>query len=234
MVIPTQPPLTATKKSSPKAGAPGGTLPRPQAENSSASMLARPQFQTAPQPVPASYATASTPSQPTFNVQVRSAQPGPQHQSPGPPQQFAQQPNRSPVQYMAAQPRGPDFAYGPPQPGFAPQGYPEQAYPGAGGYGGEPGGYGGEPGGYGGEPGNAWKPQPSYTAAPTQQGYPQPVPKKTYITDPPASLGPPAHLAPQKVRPDPTHLHADPTQLHIYTLTLHNYTLTLHNYTTTR
>nr|XP_029508338.1 lipoma-preferred partner homolog [Oncorhynchus nerka] len=123
MVIPTQPPLTATKKSSPKAGAPGGTLPRPQAENSSsASILARPQFQTAPQPVPASYATASTPSQPTFNVQVRSAQPGPQHQSPGPPQQFSQQPNRSPVQYMAAQPRGPDFAYGPPQPGFAPQG----------------------------------------------------------------------------------------------------------------
>uniref|UniRef100_A0A8C7HVG1 LIM domain containing preferred translocation partner in lipoma n=1 Tax=Oncorhynchus kisutch TaxID=8019 RepID=A0A8C7HVG1_ONCKI len=126
MVIPTQPPLTATKKSSPKAGAPGGTLPRPQAENSSsASILARPQFQMAPQPVPASYATASTPSQPTFNVQVRSAQPGPQHQSPGPPQQFSQQPNRSPVQYMAAQPRGPDFAYGPPQPGFAPQGdYP--------------------------------------------------------------------------------------------------------------
>ncbi|XP_031678169.1 lipoma-preferred partner isoform X1 [Oncorhynchus kisutch] len=199
MVIPTQPPLTATKKSSPKAGAPGGTLPRPQAENSSsASILARPQFQMAPQPVPASYATASTPSQPTFNVQVRSAQPGPQHQSPGPPQQFSQQPNRSPVQYMAAQPRGPDFAYGPPQPGFAPQGYPEQAYPGAGGYGGEPGGYGGEPGGYGGEAGNTWRPQPSYAAAPTQQGCPQPVPKKTYITDPPASLAPPVHLAPQR------------------------------------
>ncbi|XP_029564182.1 lipoma-preferred partner homolog isoform X1 [Salmo trutta] len=193
MVIPTQPPLTATKKSTPKAGAPGGTLPRPQAEHSSsASPVARPQYHTLPQPVPANYATASTPSQPTFNVQVRSAQPGPQHQSPGPPLQFAQQPIRSPaqVQYMSAQPRGPDLAYGPPQPGFAhqpgsaPQGYPEQAYPG--------------PGGYGGGPGNTWKPQPSYTAAPTQQGYPQPVPKKTYITDPPASLGPPAHLAPQK------------------------------------
>lgn len=86
MVIPTQPPLTATKKSTPKAGAPGGTLPRPQAEHSSsASPVARPQFHMLPQPVPANYATASTPSQPTFNVQVRSAQPGPQHQSPGPP-----------------------------------------------------------------------------------------------------------------------------------------------------
>ncbi|XP_045079319.1 lipoma-preferred partner [Coregonus clupeaformis] len=186
MVIPTQPPLTATKKSSPKAGAPGGTLPRPQAENSSsaplssASVVARPPFQTAPQPVPASYTTASTPSQPTFNVQVRSAQPGPQHQSSGPPQQFAQQPNRSPAQYMSAQPRGPDFAYGPPHPGFAPQGYPEQAYSGA--------------GGYRGVPGNTWRPEP----APTQQGYPQPVPKKTYITDPPASLVPPEHLNPQK------------------------------------
>ncbi|XP_064870539.1 lipoma-preferred partner homolog, partial [Oncorhynchus nerka] len=207
MVIPTQPPLTATKKS----GAPGGTLPRSQAEHSpsSASPVARPQFHTVPQPVPATYATASTPSQPTFNVQVRSAQPA--AQPPGPPQQFAQQPIRSPaqVQYVSAQPRGPDSAYGPPQPGFipqpgfapqpgfvpqpgsAPQGYPEQAYPG-------PGGYGGEPGGYGGEPGNTWRPQTSYTAAPTQQGFPQPVPKKTYITDPPASLVPPVHLAPQK------------------------------------
>jgi hypothetical protein len=68
-------------------------------------------------------------------------------------------------------------------------GYPEQAYPG--------------PGGYGGEPGNTWRPQPSYTAAPTQQGFPQPVAKKTYITDPPASLVPPVHLAPQKVRTEP-------------------------------
>ncbi|XP_065732799.1 lipoma-preferred partner isoform X2 [Phocoena phocoena] len=61
MVIPNQPPLTATKKSTlkpqpvPQAGsipvAPIGTL-KPQ-----------------PQPVPASYTTASTPSRPTFNVQ---------------------------------------------------------------------------------------------------------------------------------------------------------------------
>ncbi|XP_061680470.1 lipoma-preferred partner isoform X2 [Syngnathoides biaculeatus] len=54
MVIPNQPPLTATKKSTPKAQAPGGgssTLPAKL------------------QPVAASYTTASTPSQPTFNVQ---------------------------------------------------------------------------------------------------------------------------------------------------------------------
>uniref|UniRef100_A0AAY5L2K8 LIM domain containing preferred translocation partner in lipoma n=1 Tax=Esox lucius TaxID=8010 RepID=A0AAY5L2K8_ESOLU len=171
MVIPTQPPLTATKKSTPKAAGPGGTLPHP----ASASPVARPQFQTAPQPVPASYATASTPSQPTFNVQVRSAQPGPQHQSPGPPQQY--------VQYMAAQPRSPDFAYGPPQPGFAPQGYSDQAFPGS--------------GGYGGGPGN--RPDPSYPAGFTHQGYQQPAPKKTYLTDPPASLAPPA---PSSARPE--------------------------------
>uniref|UniRef100_A0A8K9XPT7 LIM domain containing preferred translocation partner in lipoma n=1 Tax=Oncorhynchus mykiss TaxID=8022 RepID=A0A8K9XPT7_ONCMY len=192
MVIPTQPPLTATKKSSPKAGAPGGTLPRPQAENSSsASILARPQFQTAPQPVPASYATASTPSQPTFNVQVSI-------------NHFNESiylsvfivpifcliairsiANRS-LAVIAIKSLILSYCY------------PEQAYPGAGGYGGEPGGYGGEPGGYGGEPGNTWRPQPSYAAAPTQQGCPQPVPKKTYITDPPASLAPPVHLAPQR------------------------------------
>uniref|UniRef100_A0A8C7KFU7 LIM domain containing preferred translocation partner in lipoma n=1 Tax=Oncorhynchus kisutch TaxID=8019 RepID=A0A8C7KFU7_ONCKI len=127
MVIPTQPPLTATKKS----GAPGGTLPRSQAEHSpsSASPVARPQFHTVPQPVPATYATASTPSQPTFNVQV--------HKS-------------WLVPISCFVPLSKELT------------------------------------------------QPSHTAAPTQQGFPQPVPKKTYITDPPASLVPPVHLAPQK------------------------------------
>ena len=168
MVIPTQPPLTATKKSTPKAQIPGGvysTLP------SSGSPAAKPQSHMAPQPVPASYATASTPSQPTFNVQVRSAQPGPQHQAPGG-HQFGQQPIRSPaqVQYMPAQPRGPDFAYGPPQPGFSPMsqgGYQEQHYPGV-----------AQAGGLiprGAEP------------APNQ-AYQPPGPKKTYITDVPPSL----------------------------------------------
>lgn len=179
MVIPTQPPLTATKKSTPKASAPGGASSTPP---SSASPVARPQFQTAPQPVPASYATASTPSQPTFNVQVRSAQPGPQHPAPGA-QQFAQQPVRSPaqVQYMPAQPRGPDFAYGPPQPGFAPlpqSAYQDQPYPGA--------AYGG--------PG-PWRPEPT-----PAQGYQHPGPRKTYITDPPPSMAPysPGPMVPQK------------------------------------
>lgn len=173
MVIPTQPPLTATKKSTPKSQAPGGlssTLP------SSASPVAKSQSHTAPQPVPASYATASTPSQPTFNVQVRSAQPGPQHQAPGG-QQFGQQPIRSPaqVQYMPAQPKGPDFAYGPPQPGFSPmaQGVYQEQQPGA----------------------RRAEPAPV-------QAYQPAGPKKTYITDVPSSLAPytPGPAIPPKVR----------------------------------
>lgn len=162
MVIPPQPPLTATKKSTPKPQA-SPTVPTP------ASSSPRPQYQPAPQPVPASYTTASTPSQPTFNVQVRAAQPGPQ-----------QQPVRGPaqVQYMPAQPRGPDFAYGPPQPGFCPApsgGYHDQHYGGAPVYGGQ----------------NTWRAEPSHHAPPpSNQGYQPAPPKKTYITDPPASLAP--------------------------------------------
>ncbi|CAL8273228.1 unnamed protein product [Arctogadus glacialis] len=195
MVIPTQPPLTATKKSTPKppSSSPG---PRP------------PQPAPPPQPVAASYATASTPSQPTFNVQVRSAQPGPQHQAPGGPQHYAPQPQPgragpAQVQYVPAQPKGPDFAYGPPQPGFSPAGpggYQEPQYPGPGGYQDQqypgPGGYQDQqypgPGGYqepqypGPGQQNAWRPEP---AAPAQ-AYQPPAPRKTFINDPPASLAP--------------------------------------------
>ncbi|XP_040895710.1 lipoma-preferred partner isoform X1 [Toxotes jaculatrix] len=168
MVIPTQPPLTATKKSTPKAQTPGGVSSIPP---SSVSPAAKAQSHAAPQPVPASYATASTPSQPTFNAQARSAQPGPQHQAPGG-HHFGQQPIRSPaqVQYMPAQPKGPDFAYGPPQPGFSPmaQGvYQEQHHPGVPQVGGI----------------SSRRPDP----APTQ-AYQHPGPKKTYITDVPPSL----------------------------------------------
>uniref|UniRef100_A0AAY4CW07 LIM zinc-binding domain-containing protein n=1 Tax=Denticeps clupeoides TaxID=299321 RepID=A0AAY4CW07_9TELE len=171
MVIPNQPPLTATKKSTPKPqGSPAPASGGPPPPAASASPVARPQFQTpAPQPVPASYTTASTPSQPTFNVQVRAAQPGPQHPNPGQPQQHY-------VQYMPAQPRGPDFAYGPPQPGFTPSAplaaYSDLNYP-----------YGGGQ--------NAWRPEPvHHTAPPSHGGYQPPAQKKTYITDPPASLAP--------------------------------------------
>ncbi|XP_034385937.1 lipoma-preferred partner isoform X1 [Cyclopterus lumpus] len=170
MVIPTQPPLTATKKSTPKPQAPGGVSSIPP---SPASTVAKAQSHTGPQPVPASYATASTPSQPTFNVQVRSAQPGPQHQAPiG--QHFGQQPIRSPaqVQYMPAQPKGPDFAYGPPQPGFsqmAPVGYQEQYHPGVPQVGGL----------------SLRRPEP----APVQAYQPS-GPRKTYITDVPPGLVP--------------------------------------------
>ncbi|TNN74141.1 Lipoma-preferred partner [Liparis tanakae] len=170
MVIPTQPPLTATKKSTPKPQAPGGVSSIPP---SPASTMTRAQSHSGPQPVPASYATASTPSQPTFNVQVRSAQPGPQHQAPiG--HHFGQQPIRSPaqVQYMPAQPKGPDFAYGPPQPGFsqmAPVGYQEQFHPGVPQVGGL----------------SLRRPEP----APVQAYQPS-GPRKTYITDVPPGLVP--------------------------------------------
>ncbi|XP_023810251.1 lipoma-preferred partner homolog [Oryzias latipes] len=167
MIIPPHPPLTATKRSTPKPQAPGGVSSIPP---SSASPMAKPQSHMAPQPIPASYTTASTPSQPTFNVQVRSAQPGPQHQAPAG-QHFGQQPIRSPaqVQYMPAQPKGPDFAYGPPQPGFSPMMYPEQQYLGA-------------PQGGGLSTGRS---DPVLS-----QGYQPPGPKKTYITDVPPSLAP--------------------------------------------
>lgn len=185
MVIPNQPPLTATKKSTPKPQIPGGGSPTSPA---SVSPVAKPQSHMAPQPVPASYATASTPSQPTFNVQVRSAQPGPQHPVPG-----SQHFNRSPaqVQYMPAQPKGPDFAYGPPQPGFSPMGqgiaYHEQHHPGALQGGGR--GFRGP--------------------APTQ-AYQAPDPKKTYITEVPPSLAPytSGPAVPPKVRSTYTDLTA--------------------------
>lgn len=170
MVIPTQPPLTATKKSTPKPQAPGGV---PSIPTSSVSSVPKPQSLTPPQPVPASYATASTPSQPTFNVQVRSAQPGPQHQVPGG-HHYGQQPIRSPaqVQYMPAQPKGPDFAYGPPQPGFSPMShvpYQEKHHPGIPQVGGV----------------SSRRPEPV-----PAQTYQPAGPKKTYITDAPPSLAP--------------------------------------------
>ncbi|XP_033820806.1 lipoma-preferred partner [Periophthalmus magnuspinnatus] len=175
MVIPTQPPLTATKKSTPKAQSPAAVQSTPLTSTKPVS-----QQHPAPQPVPASYATASTPSQPTFNVQVRSAQPGPQqHPSPAG-QGYNQHPIRSPaqVQYMPAQPKGPDFAYGPPQPGFSPMshgGYPEQ--------------------------------QPRRPEPVPNQAYQPAAPKKTYITDVPPSLAPysPGPTVPPKGSAPVTH-----------------------------
>ncbi|KAK1795754.1 hypothetical protein P4O66_001233 [Electrophorus voltai] len=162
MVIPTQPPLTATKKSTPKPQASPASSP---VAAPVAAPVPRVQ-QPASQPVPASYTTASTPSQATFNVQVRAAQPGPQQ-------------HPTPVQYAPTQPRGPDFAYGPPQPGFSPAhvgGHHEPHY-------------GGGAPAYGG--GNAWRAEPSHhTAPPHNQTYQPPALKKTPITDPPASLAP--------------------------------------------
>ncbi|XP_062853307.1 lipoma-preferred partner [Trichomycterus rosablanca] len=172
MVIPNQPPLTATKKSTPKPQAPPSTAP--------VSSPASPPAPRPQQPVPASYSTASTPSQPTYSVQARAAQPGPQqplqHQQPG--RAPYAQGQYAPAQYAPAQPRGPDFAYGPPQPTFSPAGGYHDPH-----YGGHP-----APAGQ-----NAWRPEPGYhhqPAPPHSQTYQPPAPKKTYITDPPASLAP--------------------------------------------
>ncbi|XP_077463543.1 lipoma-preferred partner isoform X3 [Stigmatopora argus] len=143
MVIPNQPPLTATKKSTPRSQIGGSsTLPAKL------------------QPVAASYATASTPSQPTFNVQVRSAQPSPQHPSGGGQHLGGGQPParaHPQAHYVPAQAKGPDFAYGPPQPGFSPM----------------------SPGPYQDQQAYA-RPEPYQVAGP----------KKTYITDVPPSLDP--------------------------------------------
>ncbi|XP_038301775.1 lipoma-preferred partner isoform X1 [Canis aureus] len=229
MVIPNQPPLTATKKSTlkpqpaPQAGpipvAPIGTL-KPQ-----------------PPPVPASYTTASTPSRPTFNVQVKSAQPSSlymaapssgQFYGTGPgPQGYNTQPVSISGQCPPPSTRGGmDYAYMPPpglQPepgyGYAPnQGrYYEASCPAGPGYGGKndsdpPYGQQGHP--------NTWKREQGYppfgTGNQNPAGmYPVAGPKKTYITDPVSapcasplqqkggqtgSMGPPA--VPPSFRPE--------------------------------
>ncbi|KAM9231118.1 lipoma-preferred partner isoform 3-T3 [Leptosomus discolor] len=70
MIIPNQPPLTATKKSTTKG--PGQPAPIP----------VTPVGTLKPQPVPASYATASTPSRPAFNVQSGYPSSGPVSSTP--------------------------------------------------------------------------------------------------------------------------------------------------------
>ncbi|XP_036378236.1 lipoma-preferred partner isoform X2 [Megalops cyprinoides] len=161
MVIPPQPPLTATKRSTTKPQTPAAPVP-PAASNP----IAKPQFQTMPQTIPASY---DTPSQPTFSVQAKAALPNPQYQSPG-----AQQ--RPQLQPTAIQPQS-NFTYGSLQPGYAPA--PQIQHPGSEGQGLV---YGGGQ--------NTWKPQPSYQAAPASHGYQPPTPKKTYITDPQPTSAP--------------------------------------------
>ncbi|XP_064929645.1 lipoma-preferred partner [Columba livia] len=196
MIIPNQPPLTATKKSTAKA--PGQPAPIP----------VTPVGTLKPQPVPASYTTASTPSRPAFNIQVRTAQPSPHYQPPapqpahygslGPGQPYAPAPARPPgaPQYGPPQPRGHDYGYAPPpsrpsEPSYGyapPQGrYQEPYY----------GGYGGRNGSeapY--VPQSTWKVEPAYptsnTVGQAPPGLYQPSgTKKTYITDPVLAPQPP-------------------------------------------
>lgn len=196
MIIPNQPPLTATKKSTAKG--PGQPAPIP----------VTPVGTLKPQPVPASYATASTPSRPAFNVQVRTAQPSPHYQPPspqpghygslGPSQPYGTAPSRQPAapQYGAPQAHGPSYGYGPPagrpaEPAYGyapPQGrYQEPYY----------GGYGGRNGSeapY--VPQSSWKAEPAYPASNAMGQappglYQPPGTKKTYITDPVLAPQPP-------------------------------------------
>uniref|UniRef100_UPI00398E3546 lipoma-preferred partner n=1 Tax=Pristiophorus japonicus TaxID=55135 RepID=UPI00398E3546 len=191
MVIPSQPLLTATKKTAAKP-------------HVTPSVATPPKLQ--PQPVPASYTTASTPARPAFNVQVKTAQPNPNFLPPGlqqpgqdralsPYQQYNLQPTRSPEpaplgQHYSQQPRAVDHGYGPP-----PTRYPDPAYgftpspsryqdqrPMAPAYG---VGYAGDPT-YGAQ--NTWRPEAANThptPGPNPGVYHQPAPtKKTYFTDP--------------------------------------------------
>ncbi|CAM5164086.1 unnamed protein product [Natator depressus] len=205
MVIPNQPPLTATKKSTAKAPVQPAAPPAPIPVTPVGTL--KPQ----PQPVPASYITASTPTRPAFNVQVKTAQPSPHFQPPGPQpvqygslgpnQSYAPQPARppGPAQYVPSQPRGPDYGYAPqparpsePGYGYAPsQGrYQDLYYPAGPGYGGR---NGSEPSYV---PQNTWKPEPAYPTANTMAQnpagpYQPPSTKKTYITDPVLAPPPP-------------------------------------------
>ncbi|XP_035131933.1 lipoma-preferred partner isoform X1 [Callithrix jacchus] len=196
MVIPNQPPLTATKKSTLKP------QPAPQAGPISVTPIGT--LKPQPQPVPASYTTASTSSRPTFNVQVKSAQPSPHYMAaPSSGQMYGSGPqgyNTQPVPVSGQCPPpstrgGMDYAYIPPsglqpEPGY---GYtPNQGRYYEGYYAAGPG-YGGrndsDPA-YG-QQGhtNTWKREPGYTppGAGNQNPagiYPASGPKKTYITDP--------------------------------------------------
>ncbi|XP_063772564.1 lipoma-preferred partner isoform X5 [Pseudophryne corroboree] len=198
MIIPNQPPLTATKKSAAK----------PQPQSTSQPAPAGSPGAQRPQPVPASYATASTPNRPTFNVQVKSAQPSPHFVPPGP--QPGQHYNVSPNQYYAPQKptiqREPEYI--PPQPvRYADPGYgynqgnqvkyQDPYYTATQGYGGRNNSevpYAQQGG---------WKAEPAYTSSPAmgQQppgAYPPPNSKKTYITDPPYVPPPPPQQQPKE------------------------------------
>ncbi|KAJ7324634.1 hypothetical protein JRQ81_017654, partial [Phrynocephalus forsythii] len=200
MVIPNQPPLTATKKSTSKPALQPSPIP------------VTPVGTLKPQPVPASYTTTATPARPAFNVQVKSAQPAPHFQPPGPPQYSGLGPNQmpqaadslGPASYTPSQVRAPDYGYTPQpahplEPSYTytpmPARFQETAYQGGPSYGGR---NGTEPS-Y--APPSSWKSEPPYPSplAGNQNSvgqYPSPGAKKTYITEP-APGPPPPSLQPK-------------------------------------
>ncbi|XP_077204131.1 lipoma-preferred partner [Paroedura picta] len=183
MVIPNQPPLTATKKSTAKPAAQPSPVP------------VTPVGTLRAQPVPASYTTASTAPRPNFNVQVKSAQPTPHYQPPAP-QYSSLAPGQPPPPpplgpYAPSQPWAPSYGYAPqpvhyPEPsyGYAPQParYQESAYPGGPSYGGR---NGTEPSYV---PQSTWKPEPG----PPGGQYPASSTKKASIPEPAPGLQPAA------------------------------------------
>lgn len=196
MVIPNQPPLTATKKSTLKP------QPAPQAGPIPVTPIGT--LKPQPQPVPASYTTASTPSRPTFNIQVKSAQPSSHYMAAPSAGQFYGQGshnyNAQPVPASGQCPPpsargGMDYTYIP-QPGIQPEptyGYTpnQERYYEAYGPGGP--GYGGkndiDPSYSQQTHPNTWKLEQAYAPSGIgNQNPPGPIPaagsKKTYITDP--------------------------------------------------
>lgn len=195
MIIPNQPPLTATKKVTTKGAGQPAPIP------------VTPVGTLKPQPVPASYTTASTPSRPAFNVQVRTAQPSPHYQPPGPhygspgaSQPYAPSPARPPgaPHYGPPQSHGPDYGYAPPparpaEPSYGyapPQGrYQNPYYEGYGGRNGSEAPY---------APQSSWKAEPAAYPAGNAMGQAPPGlyqpsgMKKTYITEPVLAPQPPS------------------------------------------
>ncbi|XP_072897880.1 lipoma-preferred partner homolog isoform X2 [Hemitrygon akajei] len=194
MVIPAQPLLTATKKAAGKPHTPPSMTPALAAKNPA-------------QPVPASYTTASTSSQPAFNIQVKTAQPNPNFLPPGghptgpelapapplpppPPQQQYNPPPRSlEPGYRAAPARHPDPGYGytPSPPHY------QDTQPVAPGYRGEPA-YGTQ---------HPWRPEVAYSpSAPAHSTYRQPGPsKKPYTMEPAPAFQQPSKNVYQPLAP---------------------------------
>uniref|UniRef100_A0A4W3GRB3 Uncharacterized protein n=1 Tax=Callorhinchus milii TaxID=7868 RepID=A0A4W3GRB3_CALMI len=163
MVMPSQPLLTATKKTA-----------KPQGQSSPGAVRA--------QPVPASYTTASTPAQPTFNVQVKTAQPNPHFMAPGPSPYPQLQPEPVVSSPHHTAPGVSEHGYRAPEPAYScsptPSHYPDPTH-------------------------SAWQPEPThYQPEPTHY-----QPEPTHYQPEPTHYQP----EPTHYQPEPTHYQPEPT-----------------------